>query len=60
MKSIEDFESTDAYLTYLKIETAKSSLCVLLTKDEWKDYQTMCKEAHKIGEAFTKTLNLKK
>lgn len=60
MKSIEDFDSQAAYLNYLKIETAKASLCVLIAKDEWKDYKTMCKEAHKIGEAFIKTINLKK
>lgn len=60
MKSREDFTTVEAYKLYLKIETAKSAVCVLLSKDSWKDYKTMCKEAHKIGEAFTSTLNIKK
>lgn len=60
MKSLEDFETAEAYRLYLKIETAKSAVCVLLAKENWKDYKTMCNEAHKIGEAFSSTLKLKK
>lgn len=60
MKSREDFETVEAYMLYLKIETAKSAVCVLLNKDGWKDYKEICIEAHKIGLSFTSTLKLKK
>ena len=59
MKSRADFPNTEEYLEYLKIETAKSAVCVLLNNPTWPDYKTICKEAHKIGEAFTDTLKLK-
>lgn len=58
-KSREDFGSAEAYKMYLSIETAKSAVCVLLQKENWKDHKEMCKEAIKIGEAFTSQIKLK-